>query len=134
MRRLAWLLLLAGCSSDSNAPNMVNLAGRYEGNYSTTSSPGQGFNARLLIAEMTSPQMEGTLELPSGTLPLPFTGSYSRDTVTLVVSAPPPYYAGGTATFAVSDGGKHLVGALVGIYGAFAGQTFSFDLQRLYVP
>jgi hypothetical protein len=131
MRRLAWLLLLAGCSSkDSTAPVTVSLEGIYAGSYTTTSAPGQGFNATLIMTETAPSRLEGTMSLPSGTLPLPFTGAYARSTVTLLVTAPPPYFAGGTARFAVSESGKHLVGTLLGTDGAFAGKTFSIDVER----
>ena len=132
MRRLAWLLLLAGCSSksESTAPVVVSLTGIYTGGYETTSAPGQGFNATLIMNETATSALEGTMSLPSGTLPLPVTGAYARDTVTLLVTAPLPYFARGTAKFAVSDSGKHLVGKLVGSDGAFAGQTFSIDVRR----
>ena len=126
------MLLLVGCSSksDPTAPVIVSLTGIYAGGYETTAAPGQGFNATLIMSEKANATLEGTIALPSGTLPLPFTGTYAHDTVTLLVTAPPPYFATGTAKFAVSEAGKHLVGKLVGAEGAFAGQTFSIDVRR----
>ncbi len=132
MQRLALVLVLAGCSSstDSTAPAMIGLTGTYTGLYTTNTAPGQGFDARLIMIETTPAAVEGTIALPSATLPLPFTGAYMSGIVTIVVTAPPPYLARGTARFAVSDSGKHLEGELIGTDGSFVGDTFSMTLTR----
>jgi hypothetical protein len=132
MQRLGWLLLLVACGScsDSTEPPGVSFAEVYIGNYTTTSAPGQGFNATLLMTVTVPSSLEGTMSLPSNTLPLPFLGAYVHDTVTLHVTAPLPYFAKGTAKFTVSEGGDHLIGTMIGTDGAFAGQTFSIDLHR----
>ena len=130
MRRLVGLLLLAGCSSQVDSTPPVILTGIYSGTLTMSSSPGSGFGGTVVMTQTSHSTVEGTMSLPQGTLPLPFVGTYARDTVTLVVTAPLPYVAGGTGKFAVSDAGKHLVGTLVGDYGSFDGQTFSLDVSR----
>jgi hypothetical protein len=132
MQRLGWLLLLGACGSCSNSTELpsVSFAEVYIGNYTTTSAPGQGFDATLRMTVTDPSRLEGTMSLPANTLPLPFVGAYAQNTVTLYVTAPLPYFAKGTATFTVSDGGNHLVGTMIGTDGAFAGQTFSIDLHR----
>ncbi len=95
-----------------------------------SSAPGQGFDATLIITSADNSGVAGTVSLPSGTMQVPFTGTYARGTLTLRVIAAPPSAAAGTAHLSVSDDGSHLHGDLVGDYGAYDGTTFSLDLQR----
>lgn len=132
MRRLGWLPLLAVCSScsDSTVSPNVAFAEIYTGDYTTSSSPGHGFRATLIMSVTEPSRLEGTLSLPSNTLPLPFSATYAQDTVTPFVVAPLPYFAKGIAKLTVVEGGgNQLVGPMIGTDGAFAGETFSFDLH-----
>ena len=88
MRRLAGLLLLAGCGSNATptAPVVVSLTGTYTGTYTTSLGPGLGFNVALFMTEATDATVVGTMQLPTGTQSLDVTGAYARDTLTLVVT------------------------------------------------
>ena len=131
MRRLSWIFLLTGCSakSDVSAPDLLNLTGTYTDGSYCQSTPLLGYEATVGMAQ-TGAKVAGTMYLPAGTaFPLAFTGEYSRDTVKLVAVYPLPTVGGRNGIFAVSDGGKHLVGTFTGL-GSLAGQISVLDLKR----
>ncbi len=132
MRKTILLLLLVACGSSSEPGGQTpsDLIGIYYGAMTMTSAPGQGFDATLVISSADQSGLAGSVSLPSGTMQVPFTGTYSHDTLTIRVVSAPPYAAEGTARLSVTNDGTHLSGDLIGDYGAYDGQTFTLDLAR----